>query len=124
MIGQLSQLERKSIEPMALNVEDGNVRSMQRFISDMVWDDEKILEKYHGMVAEDIGDPLMQSKPLYKVIDEDLVFTSLRRIWFKCLNRRSQRKGFNWEEFRELLKRYPLPEPRIRKTYKWIHSAS
>ncbi len=57
MTGQLSQLERKSIEPMALHVEDGNVRSMQRFISDMVWDDEKILEKYHGMVAEDIGDP-------------------------------------------------------------------
>jgi group II intron reverse transcriptase/maturase len=49
---------------------------------------------------------------------------AVRRIWFKCLNRRSQRKSFNWEEFRELLKRYPLPEPRIRKTYKWIHSAS
>jgi len=57
MVGQLSTLERKSIEPMALNVEDGNVRSMQRFISDMVWDDEKILEKYQGMVTEDIGDP-------------------------------------------------------------------
>jgi RNA-directed DNA polymerase len=49
---------------------------------------------------------------------------AVRRIWFKCLNRRSQRKSFNWTEFRELLKRYPLPEPRIRKTYKWIHSAS
>lgn len=57
MVGQFSTLERKSIEPMALNVEDGNVRSMQRFISDMVWDDEKILEKYHSMVTEDMGDP-------------------------------------------------------------------
>ena len=34
MVGQFSELERKSIEPIALNVEDGNVRPMQRFISD------------------------------------------------------------------------------------------
>ena len=31
MVGQFSELERKSIEPIALNVEDGNVRPMQRF---------------------------------------------------------------------------------------------
>lgn len=57
MIGQFSELERKSIEPMALNVEDGKVRSMQRFISDVVWDDDKISDKYHSMVVEDMGDP-------------------------------------------------------------------
>ena len=57
MVGQFSELERKSIEPIALNVEDGHVRSMQRFISDVVWDDKKILDKYHKMVVEDMGDP-------------------------------------------------------------------
>ncbi len=54
--GQLSKLERKSIEPIALNVQGGNVRSMQKFISDVVWDESKILHKYHNMVNEDMGD--------------------------------------------------------------------
>jgi len=31
----------------------------------------------------------------------------------KWLNRRSQRKPYNWERFVEYLKRYPLPKPRI-----------
>ena len=55
MVGQFSELERKSIEPIALNVEDGNVRPMQRFISDAEWDDDKILNKYHNLVNEDMG---------------------------------------------------------------------
>ncbi len=54
--GQFSKLERKSIEPIALNIEGGNVRSMQKFISDVVWDERKILHKYHNMVNEDMGD--------------------------------------------------------------------
>jgi hypothetical protein len=37
MVGQCSELERKSIEPMALEVAGGNVRGMQRFISDNIW---------------------------------------------------------------------------------------
>ena len=57
MVGQFSELERKSIEPIALNVEDAKVRSMQRFISDVMWDEKKILNKYHSMVTEDMGDP-------------------------------------------------------------------
>jgi len=55
MIGQLSEIERKSIEPIALNVKDGNVRPMQRFISDAEWDDDQILNKYHSLVNEDLG---------------------------------------------------------------------
>jgi group II intron reverse transcriptase/maturase len=35
------------------------------------------------------------------------------RMTLKWLNRRSQRKSFNWERFREYLKHYPLPRPRI-----------
>lgn len=57
MVGQFSELERKSIEPIALTVEDGRVRSMQRAISDAVWDEEKILIKYRSMVNEDMGNP-------------------------------------------------------------------
>jgi len=36
-----------------------------------------------------------------------------RRIWFKWLCRRSQRKHLNWERFEALLERFPLPRPRI-----------
>lgn len=57
MVGQLSELERKSIEPIALSVENGKVRSMQRFISDGGWDEDKMLTIYRSMVREDMGDP-------------------------------------------------------------------
>jgi group II intron reverse transcriptase/maturase len=35
------------------------------------------------------------------------------RVWFKWLNRRSQRKSFTWDEFNAMLKRYPLPPARL-----------
>jgi SRSO17 transposase len=57
MAGQLSQLERKSIEPIALNVEDAKVRAMQFFVSNVIWDEDKIMSKYRCMVEEDLGDP-------------------------------------------------------------------
>jgi SRSO17 transposase len=57
MVGQLSQLERKSIEPMALHVEGGTVRGLQRFISDVRWDEEQRRWNYHPLVAEALGDP-------------------------------------------------------------------
>ena len=57
MVGQFSELERKSIEPIAMNMGNGKVRSMQRFISDVMWDANKMLDKYRSMVNEDMGDP-------------------------------------------------------------------
>ena len=54
--GQFSKLERKSIEPIALNIQGGNVRSMQRFVSDVVWNETRLLHQYHHIVNEDIGD--------------------------------------------------------------------
>ncbi len=57
MSGQCSDLERKSIEPIALAVKDGNVRAMQRFISDARWDDNTITTKYRSMVNDDMGSP-------------------------------------------------------------------
>ena len=57
MIGQLSPLERKSIEPMALHVKGGTIRGLQRFISDVPWDEEHMRWTYHQLVADAMGDP-------------------------------------------------------------------
>src|SRR5215813_13709518 len=57
MVGQLSQLERKSIEPMALQVAGGTIRGLQRFISDVHWDEEQMRWNYHQLVAEAMGEP-------------------------------------------------------------------
>ena len=56
MAGQMSQLERKSIEPIAMNVENAKVRAMQHFISNVVWNEARIISRYHDMVVEDLGD--------------------------------------------------------------------
>jgi SRSO17 transposase len=57
MVGQLSQLERKSIEPMALQVAGGTIRGLQRFVSEVHWDEEQMLWNYHQLVAEALGEP-------------------------------------------------------------------
>ncbi len=54
--GQLLELDRKSIEPMALALEGGDVQGMQQFISDGPWDDERVLEMHQQLVAETLGD--------------------------------------------------------------------
>jgi SRSO17 transposase len=56
MVGQFSALERKSIEPMALHVDGGNMRGMQRCMSDDVWDEDLMRQTYHGLVADEMGD--------------------------------------------------------------------
>lgn len=55
--GQMLHLERKSIEPMALALEGGNVQAMQQFISEGAWEDEPVLEAHRRLVAETLGDP-------------------------------------------------------------------
>jgi len=57
MTGQFAELQRKSIEPIALSVDGGKIRAMQRFISDAHWDEERILSKFHNLVNEDLGHP-------------------------------------------------------------------
>jgi SRSO17 transposase len=58
--GQLSDLERKSIEPMVLR-ERGKVlnavRAVQQFIGEGGWDDDRILERHQQLVAADLGEP-------------------------------------------------------------------
>ena len=57
MVGQFSKLERKSIEPMAIHVDGGTIWGLQRFISDVVWDDEQMRWNYHQLVTEEMGAP-------------------------------------------------------------------
>ena len=57
MVGQLSPLARKSIEPMALRVPGGSVRGLQRFLSEVPWDEEHMRWTYHQLVAEAMGEP-------------------------------------------------------------------
>ncbi len=57
MSGQFSDLERKSIEPIAIAVNYGNIRALQRFVTDAPWDEDKIINKYHSLVNDDLGSP-------------------------------------------------------------------
>src|SRR5262245_39891210 len=54
--GQLLDLERKSIEPRALSLPDGNVQALQQFISLGAWDDQKVLKRHQQLVADTLGD--------------------------------------------------------------------
>ena len=38
----------------------------------------------------------------------------VKKLLFKWLNRRGKKNCLNWEKFTEMLKRFPLPKPRIR----------
>ena len=57
MVGQFSKLERKSIEPMARQVEGGPIRGLQRFISDVRWEKTQMMWNYHQLVADEMGEP-------------------------------------------------------------------
>ncbi|MCP4603867.1 MAG: group II intron reverse transcriptase/maturase [Proteobacteria bacterium] len=37
----------------------------------------------------------------------------VERSWYKWLNRRSQRSRLNWERFKEVLRDFPFPKPRV-----------
>ena len=38
---------------------------------------------------------------------------NINKILFKWLNKRSQKKSYTWEQYEEMLKIYPLAEPKI-----------
>lgn len=57
IVGQFGDIELKSIETIALAAKDGNVRALQRFVSDAPWDDENMLTKYRSFVNDDLGSP-------------------------------------------------------------------
>ena len=57
MVGQCRTRARQSIEPMALHVEGGAIRGMQRFISAVRWDEEEMRWNSHPLVADALGEP-------------------------------------------------------------------
>lgn len=57
MSGQFSELERKSIEPIALAIENGNIRALQHFVSDTPWNDDRMMIKYRSLANDDLGSP-------------------------------------------------------------------
>jgi SRSO17 transposase len=57
MVGQFSALKRKSIEPIDIQTAASSVRAMQRWMSDVQWNDTQMLETYHHLVANDMGEP-------------------------------------------------------------------
>ena len=56
--GQLSDLERKTIEPMVLalkGVDQAAVRAVQQFLGQGTWDDAPILWRLQSLIAADLG---------------------------------------------------------------------
>jgi SRSO17 transposase len=53
--GQMLDLQRKSIEPMALAVEGGNVQAMQQFVSQGAWSDAELIRRHQTRVAQTLG---------------------------------------------------------------------
>ena len=54
--GLLLPIQSKSAETVALAVEDGNVRDMQRFVGQGVWDGDALLKRHVELVAASLGD--------------------------------------------------------------------
>jgi len=60
LCGQLSDLERKTIEPMVLALlgpEPNAVRAVEHFISQGAWEAQALIQRYQEVVAEWLGDP-------------------------------------------------------------------
>ena len=55
--GQMLDIERKAIEPMARALEGGDVQAMQQFVSVGAWKDEPVILKHQALVAKTLGAP-------------------------------------------------------------------
>lgn len=53
----------------------------------------------------------------YNSISLRKYYDQVKRSWRKWLNRRNREKHMNWDKFNRLLKKYPLPQPRIVHSY-------
>jgi SRSO17 transposase len=54
--GLMLPIERKSIEPMALALDGGDVQAMQQFIGQGQWQDEALLRQHWRLVDETLGE--------------------------------------------------------------------
>jgi SRSO17 transposase len=57
MQGQMLEIKRKSIEPMAQALDDGNIQALQQFISEGAWSDADVIQTHHARVAATLGRP-------------------------------------------------------------------
>jgi SRSO17 transposase len=53
--GQMLDLQRKSIEPMAQTLEGGNIQAMQQFVSQGAWSDAELIRRHQTRVAHTLG---------------------------------------------------------------------
>jgi SRSO17 transposase len=59
MRGQLSELPRKTVEPMVLQLKGADpaaVRAVQQFLGEGAWEDAGILQRHEQLVADDVGE--------------------------------------------------------------------
>ena len=54
--GLMLPIERKSIQPMAMALEGGNIQAMQQFIGQGRWEDDQLLRKHRQLVDETLGE--------------------------------------------------------------------
>jgi RNA-directed DNA polymerase len=47
----------------------------------------------------------------YQAIEQ--FYKAIMKVWYKWLNRRSQRRSHTWKEFKEITKRHGIPRPKI-----------
>ena len=58
--GQLSEIERKTVEPMVLALtgpEGATVRAVQQFLGESAWEDAPLLARHQRLVTESLGEP-------------------------------------------------------------------
>ena len=54
--GLMLPIERKSIQPMAMALEGGNIQAIQQFIGQGRWQDNRLLAKHRQLVGETLGE--------------------------------------------------------------------
>lgn len=54
--GLMLPIERKSIQPMAMALEGGNIQAMQQFIGQGRWEDDQLLRKHRQVVDKTLGE--------------------------------------------------------------------
>ena len=54
--GLMLPIERKSNQPMALALEEGDIQALQQFIGQGRWEDSRLLAKHRQLVNETLGE--------------------------------------------------------------------
>jgi len=100
---------------------------IKRFLRSGVEEDGSVMISDEGTPQCGVISPLLANIYLHYALDLwfEKVYGGLEKQWkssgkavekllFKWLNRRGKRNCLNWEKFERMLKRFPLPKPRIR----------